>query len=142
MIVSKKTYLSLREIQEEEVKMLSVLIDFLDEEKIDYYLMYGSLLGAIRHSGFIPWDDDIDVGILRDDYEKLLNLLKNKGIEINSHICFIGWELSNSDWPYLKLVNTKIGIDGNSRSDKNLYIDVFPLDNILLRTCNCIIYTT
>ena len=50
--------------------------EFCKEHNLTYYIMYGTLLGAIRHSGFIPWDDDIDVAMMSEDYLKLLEIEK------------------------------------------------------------------
>ena len=63
--------LSLREIQLEELAILKKLTDFYAEHGIRYILCGGTMLGAVRHNGFIPWDDDIDMLVPRDDYEKL-----------------------------------------------------------------------
>lgn len=57
-----------------ELKTLQVLLDFCKEHQLKVYADYGTLLGAIRHKGFIPWDDDIDVSMPRNDYMKLLEL--------------------------------------------------------------------
>lgn len=66
--------ISLQEIQKLEVQVLSKFIDYCKAHDLKYYIAYGSLIGAIRHKGFIPWDDDIDVIMPRDDYEKLLGM--------------------------------------------------------------------
>ena len=55
-----------------ELEILKVYIDICDRLNLKYYLVEGSLLGAVRHKGFIPWDDDIDVGMPRTDYERFL----------------------------------------------------------------------
>ena len=70
-------YLSDQEVKEELKKMLSWLDAFLGEHGIKYTIMSGTMLGAVRHGGFIPWDDDIDIGLLRNDYEKLIRVAKN-----------------------------------------------------------------
>ena len=66
--------LSLREIQNEELYILKYVVDILEENNLRYSLLGGTLLGAIRHRGFIPWDDDIDIGMPRPDYNKLIKL--------------------------------------------------------------------
>ena len=64
----------LRELQLVTLDILKVVIDFCNKHGIRYYLSEGSLLGAIRHGGFIPWDDDMDIAMPREDYEKFMKL--------------------------------------------------------------------
>ena len=59
-----------------ELEIMDYFDDFCKSHDLTYYIMYGTLLGAVRHSGFIPWDDDIDVAMMCDDYIKLLDLEK------------------------------------------------------------------
>lgn len=61
----------LREVQLENCKSLKKLDEICKRHGLQYWMMYGSLIGVVRHKGFIPWDDDIDVGMMRDDFEKL-----------------------------------------------------------------------
>ncbi|WP_222931036.1 LicD family protein [Treponema phagedenis] len=63
--------LSLREIQKESLKVLKLVDYICRQENLTYCLFYGTLIGAIRHNGFIPWDDDIDIVMPRNDYDKL-----------------------------------------------------------------------
>ena len=66
--------LSLPELQQIEFDILKTFSDFCKENSFQYYLSGGTLLGAVRHKGFIPWDDDIDVIMPRDDYNAFLKL--------------------------------------------------------------------
>ena len=61
--------LSIEEIHEGTLGILKKIIEICDEINVNYFLAYGSLIGAVRHGGFIPWDDDLDIVMLRPDYE-------------------------------------------------------------------------
>lgn len=73
----------------ERKKLLLELLDLIHkyclENKIIYYLYYGSLIGFIRHNGFIPWDDDIDIAMPREDYENFLSSFSNSSIKISNY---------------------------------------------------------
>lgn len=68
----------IKRLQQTQLEMLKDVHKICVENDIKYFLFYGSLLGAIRHKGFIPWDDDIDIVMMHEDYEKFLEVCKNK----------------------------------------------------------------
>lgn len=72
---------TLQHIKDVEMLILKDFIDICDKNNLDYYLFFGSEIGAIRHKGFIPWDDDIDVIMFREDYEKFLKVMEYIGSE-------------------------------------------------------------
>lgn len=129
--------LSLKEIQKQELNILRETIKFLKENSINYYAAYGTYLGAVRHKNFIPWDDDIDIFIPRNDYDILLEKLRSNNSLITKDLEGECFELGNSDWPFLKIVNKKITLKSKSKCDKYLWIDIFPLDGI---PENCFFY--
>lgn len=121
--------LSLREVQLEELNLLVYFDQFCKENDLKYSLVYGTLIGAARHKGFIPWDDDIDVAMPRPDYEKLLALHKsfNKG-----EIELIADKLNHSlDATYAAVINHNIPCENTystTRRSQYLWIDIFPVD--------------
>lgn len=126
--MAKATYLTSKQIQDEELKMLSALIAFFNKNKFNYYIWAGTFLGAVRHKGFIPWDDDIDLAMTRPEYDRFVEILKKNSNQISSNLKAIGYELGNFDLPFLKIINTNIMVDEEEQSDKYLWIDIFPLD--------------
>ena len=118
------------EVQKKLLKMLLWFHDYCCENKLTYYIVGGSMLGAVRHGGFIPWDDDIDVVLPRPCYEKLLNLCQG----IHSGYLLESPYTGNTDYyySYAKLYDTSTTLIEHTRRDcrRGLYIDVFPLDGL------------
>lgn len=123
--------MDIKEVQNELLVLMNKLHGFLVENNISYYLIAGSTLGAIRHDGFIPWDDDIDIGMFRDEYEKFLKIsskFDSRYEIVNFNNCMqCDYVLSrvyiNNTW----IDNPKIT---NTKLDKRLYLDIFPIDNV------------
>ena len=124
--------LSLKEIQECELEILKRIVSVLKENNIHYFLAYGTMLGAVRHDGFIPWDDDIDIFVPRDDYEKLKLILRNKGLTEK----YLSYGIPGDKgypYPFIKITDLRYRVQDQNIKDKfqlNLWIDVFPLDHL------------
>lgn len=123
-------YLNDNEIKYELKEILKNVDMFLKKNQLKYTIYGGTLLGAVRHQGFIPWDDDVDLGMLRTDYDKLVKLLSEKN-QINNNLKGIGFELGEGDWPFIKIVNQNITVkEGKVNISKYLWIDIFPIDGV------------
>lgn len=124
---------SLNEIQIRLLEMLGWFHQYCVKNNIKYYLLGGTMLGAARHKGFIPWDDDIDVGIPRKDYEKFLQTTKRLRQSNNKYIVE-SWKDGKRDYeyPYAKVYDTTTTLIENKRKKikRGIFIDVFPLDGI------------
>ena len=69
--------IELDELRQLELDILDYVAKFCDEHGITYWLDFGTLIGAVRHKGYIPWDDDIDISMRRNDYEKFVKLFND-----------------------------------------------------------------
>lgn len=112
------------------LKMLTFFDQFCQKNDIRYSLAYGTMLGAIRHQGFIPWDDDIDLFMLREDYEKLAQCWNKNGK-------YKLWEIMSEDNFFISYIakvfdtDTKlIETTPNHTIDYGAYLDIFILDGI------------
>ncbi len=122
--------LDLRETQLALLEILKKVHNICEEIGAKYYLMYGTLIGAIRHQGFIPWDDDIDIVMLRDDYELLLAYF-----EENKEALYPLQVMNYKVYPKCPYMITRISDDryqlirnfGESE-DIGTFIDIYPYD--------------
>lgn len=123
--------LNLKEMQTIGVYLLKKFDQLCLEYNINYTLAGGSLIGAIRHRGYIPWDDDIDIFILRPDYDKLINCIKRKQTGNEETILFTP-ELDNCYMPYGQFCDMKytkvIAYCPRVKGSSGMWIDVFPIE--------------
>lgn len=121
----------LKELKNIELEILKYVHKVCEENGLMYYLAGGTLLGAVRHKGFIPWDDDIDLVMPRKDYEKLVGI-------INSDKTYYKMICRDSDKNYLGVfgrvidTRTKIKFKRSISESKELgvFIDIFPMDGV------------
>lgn len=126
------TQLEARQVKAVELDILTELDRVCREHQLSYALAYGTLIGAMRHSGFIPWDDDIDVYMPRDDYEKLYDLWKQGGL--GEHYSLVSYRDRTSINSYCKLVDTRTraveSFLDESAGNLGLWVDIFPLERV------------
>ncbi|MCI9527328.1 MAG: LicD family protein [Lachnospiraceae bacterium] len=114
-----------------ELKLLDYFDQLCREHNLRYYIAYGTLLGAVRHQGFIPWDDDIDVVMFRDDYEKLKVIA---GEVVEYPYFFQNSYTDTMIWAFAKLRDSRTTAiefpDFPSEFHQGIFIDIFPLDDV------------
>ncbi|MEJ7684893.1 MAG: LicD family protein [Segetibacter sp.] len=124
------------ELRRMQMKMLEILDAFdaiCRKHNLNYWLACGTLLGARRHGGFIPWDDDLDVYVLQSDYKKLISVLKE---ELPENLKLQSRETDKNYWFYhakIRDINSRY-YDKNTESDnlqyQGIFIDLFPIEPV------------
>lgn len=122
----------LRTVQLKELEILKAVRDICDRHGLRYYIAGGTLLGAVRHKGFIPWDDDVDIEMVRPDYEKFIQYAKE---ELPDNLALENYKLTpdKSRIPFLKVTSQEVQLVMNYASKPiytGLFIDIFPIDGM------------
>ena len=125
--------MTLKQVQEFSLQILKDIHNFCVDDDIKYSLAYGTLLGAIRHQGFIPWDDDIDIMLPRSDFEKFCR-------EYHSEKFIIVSPESNDGYiPYARVCDMKktrvISKGPWCKMETGIWVDVFPIDGLPSSIC-------
>ncbi len=126
-------FLSIREEQQTELEIMKALHDYCSRHNLRYVLGYGTLLGAIRHKGFIPWDNDMDILMPRGDMDELLALTAEKPVSPDIRLFFFTTD-AGYHYPIIRACSMKTvaqppylreGIDS-----LGLWVDIFPMDGV------------
>lgn len=127
-----KKELSIKETQQISLEILHEVSSICEELNLRYFLMYGTLIGAIRHQGYIPWDDDVDIMMPRKDYKQLLNYFyenrdKYPHLEIFNHDV-------NPKYPYMitRISDNRYIIEmvNEDQYGMGVFIDIYPFDGL------------
>ena len=123
----------IKQLKEVEIELFDELDRVCKLLDIPYFMVGGTLLGAVRHQGFIPWDDDIDVVMFREDLERL----EKEGSTLFDKKYFLQTEDTDKYYPLMTAKLRKNGtvflegcMDENVKSHTGIFIDIFPMDDI------------
>lgn len=122
--------LTTAEVKKMNLDILSVVTNFCEKNGLRYWLYYGTLIGAIRHNGYIPWDDDVDIIMPRSDYEKFLksfNQTSGSKYQVIEDRITYGYHTT-----FAKVHNPKTIIESEFSNEMafGVFIDIFPFDGV------------
>lgn len=125
---------SLTEIQEIELAVLEYAVELCHTHHLRYFLAGGTLLGAVRHKGFIPWDNDIDIAMPRPDYDTFIRIAEEEQTGQDRFRLFRIKDSNDYFYPFIKMVDINTSIREDHAyyqiSRLGLYIDIFPIDGV------------
>ena len=124
--------MTMRETQQAALEILHTVAQICEEKNFRYYLVYGTLIGAVRHNGFIPWDDDVDIMMPRPDYDKLLDYL-GEHIGEYPHLEVFNRETCEA-YPYMitRISDDRYEIimENEKPFGMGIFIDIYPYDGL------------
>lgn len=129
---------TIEEAKKLQVQMLKYIDKICQENSINYSLAHGTLIGAIRHKGFIPWDDDIDILLYRSEYDRLVSILDSQNNQGVYNLLTI--KTPSYYLPYAKLCDNHTSLQeiGWPRvNGMGVFIDIFPIDNLPSSSKEC-----
>lgn len=122
--------LELKEVQRTALDVLIKIDEICKKLDLEYSLAYGTLIGAVRHNGFIPWDDDVDIMMPREDYEVLIKYFEENAEQLKPLRLFN--YKSNNDYPYMicRVSDSRYTLDVYNEKNYGLgvFVDIYPLD--------------
>lgn len=118
---------SIDKIHADNLQILDEFVRIAKQNNLEFFLIGGTALGAVRHKGYIPWDDDIDIGMKREDFDKFCEIVDQY---LNSKEFFVNH--NEYEFPFIKiyLKNTVIESDEYFTNNRPEFIDIFPFDPI------------
>lgn len=124
--------LEFKESQRIALEILKKVACICEEHNFRYVLIWGTLIGAIRHNGFIPWDDDIDIAMPRPDYDKLLSFFKKHRDELMPLECLTMETRKNYPHMIARISDSRTWIDVVNEKDcgMGVFVDIYPFDGL------------
>ncbi len=121
----------LRKLQLTILDIVKLFAKICEKHGLRYFMVGGTMLGAVRHKGFIPWDDDVDIGMPRPDYEKFITIVKT---ELPQGYDFLNYKINRDYKRYFsRIINTNVEIYNASNTTEimeNAWLDIFPYDGM------------
>lgn len=124
--------LGIKDTQRISLEILHTIADICEKEGLRYYLIYGTLIGAIRHKGYIPWDDDVDIMMPRPDYEKFLDYMKKNSESYENLRVFNHRECKEYPYMITRVSDDRYTIDMDNEKPYGMgvFVDVYPYDGL------------
>ena len=126
-------YTELQKLHDLELEIAAEIKRICEKHRIRYFMIAGTLLGAVRHKGFIPWDEDMDFGMLRADFDRFIETCEN---ELDQEKFFLQTEETDPGYTYafakIRLNGTRIieGLSRDAAAHQGIFVDIFPFDNV------------
>ncbi|MDO4614324.1 MAG: LicD family protein [Lachnospiraceae bacterium] len=118
-------------VQQQVLNILEVCVEIMERHHIHYFMQGGTMLGAVRHGGYIPWDDDVDLGLPRKDYDRFLAIVEKElppEMKLRTY-----WDESDHRYYFSRVVDTRYHVKRTGSAEERVeevWLDLFPLDGM------------